>query len=200
MHAELNGIICSGARRENKFTYALLEERIPNSKPYTKEEALAELTKRYFQSRGPATVTDFSTWSGLTLAQCKQGIEMIKPDLQKITSDKNEYYYIPYTVHKPSTDMRLLPVYDEYIMGYKDRSAMLELKNNLPATHSFGFDSTIIYKGQIAGTWKRTIGNNEIDLYYQLFKPLTIKQKKEFKKSVESFSEFNALPVSLHEQ
>jgi len=201
MHAELNGIICSGARRGNKFTYALLEERAKNSRRYNKEDALAELTKRYFQSRGPATINDFSTWSGLTLAECRQGIEMINAGLQRLLHAKNEHYFIPpHIVHEYSINLYLLPIYDEYIMGYKDRSAMLELKNNLQQAYSFSFDCTIIYKGQIIGTWKRTIGNKEIDVFYQFFKPLTDKQKKEFKNSVERFSEFNKLPVTLHKE
>ncbi|MES2284765.1 MAG: winged helix DNA-binding domain-containing protein [Bacteroidota bacterium] len=78
MRAELDGIICSGANQGNQFTYSLLEERVPAFGLKNKEEALAELTKRYFTSRGPATIKDLSTWSGLTLTDCRKGIEMVK--------------------------------------------------------------------------------------------------------------------------
>ena len=66
MHAELEGVICSGPRRGKQFTYALLDERVPATKPKARDEALAELAKRYFASHGPATVRDFAWWSGLT--------------------------------------------------------------------------------------------------------------------------------------
>ena len=66
MHAELEGVICSGPRRGKQFTYALLDERVPATKPKTREEALAELARRYFASHGPATIRDFAWWSGLT--------------------------------------------------------------------------------------------------------------------------------------
>ena len=65
MKAELDGIICSGARQGNQFTYALLEERVAPAKPVQRKEALAAFTQRYFASRGPATIKDFATWSGL---------------------------------------------------------------------------------------------------------------------------------------
>jgi len=56
MRAELDGIVCSGARKGNQFTYVLLDERVPPTNFITQDEALAELTKRYFTSRGPATL------------------------------------------------------------------------------------------------------------------------------------------------
>ena len=77
MRAELDGIVCSGVRKGNQFTYALLDERVPPTNFITQDEALAELTKRYFTSRGPATLKDFSTWSGLTLTDAKKGLAMV---------------------------------------------------------------------------------------------------------------------------
>jgi len=68
MHAELEQLICSGPRRGKQFTYALLDERVPSAKTLDRDAALAELTKRFFQSHGPALVEDFAGWSGLTVA------------------------------------------------------------------------------------------------------------------------------------
>jgi hypothetical protein len=59
MHAELDGVICNGAIKGNKQTYALLAERIPTKKLLSREESLAELAKRYFTSHAPATLRDF---------------------------------------------------------------------------------------------------------------------------------------------
>ncbi|HEX5155210.1 MAG TPA: crosslink repair DNA glycosylase YcaQ family protein [Parafilimonas sp.] len=88
MHAELKGIVCSGKRRDNQFTYALPEEIVGKSNPFNKEEALAELAKRYLQSRSPATIKDFSTWSGLTIKECTQGIEIQGSHLEKMILEK----------------------------------------------------------------------------------------------------------------
>ena len=73
MHAELDGLICSGPRRERQFTYMLLDERVPSTKPLQRDVALAELTRRYFESHGPATVQDFSWWSGLSMRDATRG-------------------------------------------------------------------------------------------------------------------------------
>src|SRR4051794_12729464 len=66
MNAELEGVICSGPRRDRQFTYALVAERAPKAARLPREEALATLAQRFFSSHGPATVKDFVWWSGLT--------------------------------------------------------------------------------------------------------------------------------------
>ena len=198
MRAELDGIICSGARRGKQFTYALMDERVPSSKTKNKEEALAELTKRYFASRGPATLKDFSTWSGLPLTDCKKGIEMVKIHLTRERVDDEDFFFssdISFNT-QPFQNFHLLPVYDEFIMGYKDRSAMIQLRNNMAPQPAFRFDNMIIFEGQIVGTWKRKVNKNSIDVVYDLFTPLNKKHLRLFISAMYRFYEFTGLPVS----
>lgn len=197
MKAELEGIICSGPRDGNQFTYALLDERVPAVKRKNKEEALVELTTRYFKSRGPATLHDFSTWSGLTFADCKKGLENCKDQFANVRVGKNDYYFSASSSGKPKSDkIHLLPVYDEFIMGYKNRDPVLVYSNGLRQKGTFSFDSTIVLDGQIIGTWKRTIGKNEIDVRYDFFKPLSKKQKRLFDESIGRFELFTGLKVN----
>ncbi|MGZ8558720.1 MAG: DNA glycosylase AlkZ-like family protein, partial [Chitinophagaceae bacterium] len=55
----------------------LLDERVPATKPLTQKDALIELTTRYYTSRGPATLRDFATWSGLSVTDAKEGSTML---------------------------------------------------------------------------------------------------------------------------
>src|SRR5215212_3622871 len=95
MRAELDGVICSGARRGKQFTYALLSERAPQARQLEREHALAELASRFFLSRGPATVHDFARWSGLTVADAKAGLEAIKSQLLLEQIDGQSYWRSP---------------------------------------------------------------------------------------------------------
>lgn len=83
MRSELDSIICSGPRRGKQFTYALLEERVLPKKELTPPEALKELTLRYFTSRSPATIADFSYWSGLTIKDAKKGTDLSQSFFKK---------------------------------------------------------------------------------------------------------------------
>lgn len=200
MNAELEGIICSGARRGNQFTYALLDERVKRKKlmkkpacPADRDEALAELATRYFNSRGPATIQDFAIWSGLTITDCKKGLEISNQSFHKETIGQQEYFFNPKISlqDKPFDKIHLLPIYDEFIMGYKDRSAIMTLKNNAP----FRYDSMIVSGGQVIGTWKRTLFKNAIKLAYDFFKPLDNDQINTFDEVVSRFSTYMKLEV-----
>jgi hypothetical protein len=94
-HAELEGLICSGALRGKQHTYALLEERAPGGGILDREEALAELTRRFFVSHGPATLKHFAWWSGLTIADGKAGLAMARQHLTRIEAGGRTYWIGP---------------------------------------------------------------------------------------------------------
>ena len=91
MHAELQALICSGPRRGKQFTYALLDERAPTDQNLNPADPLAELARRYFASRGPATAADFAYWSGQTLTAARRGMEAVKAEFEQATFDDQTY-------------------------------------------------------------------------------------------------------------
>ena len=127
MRAELDGIVCNGARRGKQFTYALLDERVPDAKPMARDEALVELATRYFTTRGPATAHDFAWWSGLTVTDAKRALADIGDGLQHETIDGTTYWFAGALPSKPPRSTAwLLPNFDEYFIAFADRGAMLE--------------------------------------------------------------------------
>ena len=76
MHAEIDALVCSGPMRGKQHTYMLLEERVPPAPALARDEALATLARRYFTSHGPATAHDFAWWSGLTVADAREGVAL----------------------------------------------------------------------------------------------------------------------------
>lgn len=193
MNAELEGVVCSGARRDSQFTYALLDERVPHKTMLKNDEALAELTSRYFESRGPATIADFSTWSGLKVSDCKRGSEMIMHLLQNVVVEGHVYFFTPHNLPSPGRlqEIYLLPIYDEFIMGYKDRSPLLTAKEKV----TFRYDCMMVYNGQIIGTWKRTLSRSTIDFAYDCFKPLSKLQSKAMNEAIQRMGDFMKLKV-----
>ena len=151
LRAELNGLICSGPRAGKQFTYALLDERVPPGKTLTREEALAELTRRYFNSHGPATLPDFIWWSGLSAADARHGLELAG---EKETRIKTR---IVYPCH-------LLPAFDEYFVAYKERETIAGL-NNWDV-----LGPTIIIGGRVVGKWKQTSGQITMNVLRDLSK------------------------------
>lgn len=173
MRAEIEGIICSGRQKKGKITYALIPEWVPqNSNQMTREEALRELGKRYFTSRGPATIKDFSWWSGLSAGESRIALELNKSDLTSDIFD-NQTYWFSDSVKKQvlnSPAVYFLPSYDEFLISYRDRSVVITTDDHKTAVSINGiFYPTILYNGKIAGLWKRKIKGDTITISTTLF-------------------------------
>jgi len=198
MHAELDGIICSGARKGKQFTYALLEERAPQAKTLEHEEALAELTKRYFRSHGPATLKDFVWWSGLTMAEARKGIDFVKSEFEQEVIEGQNYWFAAWRpVRKPSPTTFLLPNYDEYTVGYTDRSAIFDASHADKFPRESVLAQSILVAGRIVGTWKRTIKKKEIVIELAPFTLPTNEQNQAIIAATQQYGKFLELPVVI---
>lgn len=158
--AESDAIICSGPDKGRQPTYALLDERVPPTGDLTKEEALATLAHRYFQSHSPATMNDFVWWSGLNMTEARQAVSLIETELIK---EQNFFIHESYKDKKASKEvLHLLPSFDEYLISYKDRTAVLHPDHHHRAFNRWGiFYPVILYNGKIIGNWKK--GKKNID-------------------------------------
>ncbi|MDR0865046.1 MAG: winged helix DNA-binding domain-containing protein [Candidatus Symbiothrix sp.] len=159
MRAEVEGIVCSGAMQGKAHTYTLLEERVPPVKSLSKEEALAKLAQIYFTSHCPATLSDFVWWSGLSQLEAKKGLEAVKSNFIPEEINGQTYWLADVFRNVPIADecVRLLPAFDEYIISYRDRRAVLPSENHSKAISSNGiFRPTILANGQIIGLWKKS--------------------------------------------
>lgn len=182
MNAELDGLVCNGKMKGKQITYALLEERVkkPNSK-LTKEEGLAKLALRYFESHGPATVLDFSWWSGFSPVICQKSINAIELQLNKIEIENQNYYFVNqiHKTHNFNKSLHYLPAFDEILISYKTREvSILNQYQSKAFTNNGIFKPIILENSKVIGTWKRTIKKDyakiETDFFYE-----TDKSKKE---------------------
>jgi Winged helix DNA-binding domain len=189
MDAELEGLICSGPRQGKQFTYALLEERVPAFKPIEGRDAICEMTKRYFQSRGPATQKDFCWWSGLSAQQTKLGLEMNEKNMACEKINGAGYWFYEGKAQLKTTGIQLLPVYDEYAVGYHNRSAIIH-PDHRHLSGSGIFRPVIVHQGKIAGLWKKTAGKGKILIEKQLFTPMNQTAGAALKKAEKAYERF----------
>ena len=200
MHAELEGLICSGARRGKQFTYALLEERVPPARTLKRAEALVELAQRYFVSRGPATIQDFAKWSGLTVADARRGLEAVKDQLQHVVQNGEDYWLSPSSASTPviSPTAYLLSVYDEYVSSYKDRSAINDAEVGLKLfTMGAALSYIVVVDGQIVGTWRRTLNKDTVSIKIDYLSRVTKPQMRSVAAAAQRYGAFLGKSVIL---
>jgi hypothetical protein len=182
--AELEKLVCSGASKGKKQTYALFDERVPKSKSIKREDALAKLAERYFTSHGPATIKDFVWWSGLPVGEARKAIELIRSKFISEKIDEKEYWFIDSIKipNKVKSSVYLLPAYDEFTISYTDRSAVLNPKVINKAISNNGiFRPIIVVNGQVVGLWKTVKTKDKISIETEFF----IKQDKVVKSLIE---------------
>jgi hypothetical protein len=195
MHAELEGVMCSGPRRDGQSTYALLDERAPDAKPLPLDEALATLVMRYFSTHGPATVRDFVWWSGLTVSETRRGLALVRATRQSIGG--LDYWRTGAAGATTADDIvRLLPIYDEYLVAYRDR---LAVPHATPAALPTGvtFRHALVIDGHVGGTWNVRKARQGWAVRVHPVRRLSTAEKNGVAAAAGRFGRFLATPVSL---
>jgi hypothetical protein len=198
MHAELDGLVCSGVRRGKQFTYALVDECVPATRYLMRDVALQKLATTYFRTRGPATEDDFAWWSGLTKADVRTVVQAVEGLDSEIISGKTYWYS---TLGTPSKQplVRLLPSYDEYLVSYKNRSAMQRRVDLDKVGERFDFlgSYVITLNGQIVGRWARSVGNDAVAISLQLFVRLSRVELDAVEEQANRYAQFLGLPLRM---
>lgn len=193
LYAELEGLICSGPRRGRQLTYALLADRASSARRLERDEALAELTRRYFRSHGPATIRDFVWWSGLTTADARRGLEMNRA--RSLQLDGLTYWTVGQA--RPGNSGRkagvhLLPIYDEYLVAYRDHRAVPR------AVYTFGsFHNALVVGGQVVGTWRTIPGREGFVVDVRALRRITPSERRGLTREVTRYRRFLGVSLSL---
>ena len=154
--AEMAGVLCSGDLLPTKATYALTANKVKSQGTIDRDEALMRYTRKYFQSRQPATLEDFVWWSGLNVSDCKRGIGLLGDFIHMEKWKGREFYLTDdcRTRGFKKGKFLLIPPYDEYLIGYKSRDIVLSPEHRHHAHNNSGiFKPIIAHDGIICGNW-----------------------------------------------
>ena len=202
LRAELDQLIVSGPRRRKEFTYSLLEERAPKVRVMERSEALSELTRRYFRSHGPAQIQDFTWWSGLTAAEARSGIKLAGSALEHRVIEGKDYWYDGATGDARTAGVvaHLLPNFDEYTVGYRDRSALVPADERFdPSLFSFGsiLSNVVTIDGIVRGAWRRSSTRGGVFIEMRTSERLAARQAAAVMEAGRRMSRFLGCPVEL---
>jgi hypothetical protein len=201
MRAELDGVICSGAPKGKQQSYASLDERAPEVDNRDRDEALAELTRRYFISRGPATLKDYLRWSSLTAADGRKGLNSVESELEHEVADGRTYWFAPSSPGPMEVGGRidLVQGYDECIMSYSESRDLLRSTTTFDENshEKTAFIHAILLDGRLRGHWKRFPKRHSVVIETFLYRPLNGVERKALVSAVERYGRFLGVPASL---
>jgi len=188
MYAELHALVCSGPRLGKRFSYVLVDQRVPSQPAVTPDEALRKLAERFFATRGPATPEDFAAWCSFSLRAVLAAIEGLASDFARERQGRTQLIFprrLP-AARRNAPAAALLPEYDEYGMGYRDRRAFL---GNLGPAAS-AFNRLVLLRGRVVGTWRRTLAGKQVRLEQQLPEDLSAADRAEIAAATSRYCEF----------
>lgn len=173
--ASQEALICLGPIKNKQPTYVLFDAWIAHSRELSDDEAICELARRYFTSHGPATELDFAGWTKLPITLCRRAIAALSSEI--IHEDvAGTRYYLPPHSPTPIDTAYLLPGFDEYMLGYKDRTAALLAEHAMHITpgNNGVFRATVVADGQVVGIWKRNVRSAAVNITLELFDGISL--------------------------
>ncbi len=200
--AEHANVLTSGPRRGKQFTYALLEERAPKARTLDRDEALKELTVRYFGSHGPAQLKDFGWWCGLSMQDIRKGVQLAGRSLARETMAGADHWFGAYEEPAPKigTVAHLVPNFDEYTVAYRDRTVLIDAKLPFdPSQFAYYRESTpmggilsnvVTINGRVRGAWSRTLKPGAVLVDFRALTTFNRTEGAAVKRAAESMGRF----------
>lgn len=197
----MEAVLCHGPHVEKQPTFVLFEEWVRRSTKLDRDDALRTIATRYFTSHGPASLRDLVWWTMLTVADAKRAIDMARPSLERMSAGDVELWMAAglRDTDSDAPAAHLLPGFDEFLLGYKDRSAALPAKhaNRVVPGGNGVFLATLVLDGQVRGTWRRKAGAGQLTLDAIPFARFTATEKKTFAEPAERLAHFLGAPVKI---
>ncbi|MEO3777441.1 winged helix DNA-binding domain-containing protein [Micromonospora sp. B11E3] len=201
-YAAQRGVTCIAPHVGTEQTFALLDEWVPDPHRPDRDEALGILALRYFRSHGPTTRQDFAGWTGLTATDAKRGIAVAGDALATVSVDGVEAVLDAALLDAPRTpldDVLALPGFDEYLLGYKDRSLMVDPVHKqaiIPGGNGV-FQPTVVRAGRVVGTWKRSVGKTRVKLSVRPLAALDASTRARAEDALTAYARFLGLPPAV---
>lgn len=195
-HTAQIGVTCIGPNEGPEQTFVLLDEWAPAQRTPDRAEALALLARSYFRSHGPTTRLDFQGWTGLTATDAKAAIAAA--DLTQATFEGQEVFYVPGEIAEPPETL-LLPGFDEYMLGFKDRSLFLaqgDAERITPGRNGM-FRATVIRHGRVIGTWQRKHLASTVRVTISGFRPLPARTRRALAGPAQRYGQYVGKDVEL---
>jgi hypothetical protein len=198
-HFGNEGLLCNGLMAGNEPTFTLRDEWVSAPTKLSRDAALAELALRYFRSHGPATLHDFAWWTGLTIGDARTAIASIGPTLNRRVIDEREHLFVGDSAAPTVSAVELLPAFDEHLLGYRERSAVLDAdraESICPGGNGV-FRPTLVVKGRVAGLWKKKETVKKLTIEVMPYAPLSKTTQRDTESAVQRLCDFYGKPVTV---
>ncbi|MEK6343703.1 MAG: winged helix DNA-binding domain-containing protein [Curtobacterium sp.] len=194
----LDGLVVWGPTARVGQGIVLLDEWAPATEPVPdRDEALRRVVTGHLRGRGPATEVDTAAWTKLPLGDVRRGLAAAGDAVERLgggllaLADRPAAGGIP-TGH-------LLPGFDEYLLGYADRSAQLPVEHQdrvVPGGNGVFLPMAVV-RGVVVGTWTRTERSAGVRVTVTPFAPLDPSIVRALEAATDRYARWLGAPVTF---
>lgn len=153
------GLVCFGPAIAGQTTFVRIDQWL--GAPLAAADpaaAEAELARRFVRAYGPATSGDFTYWAGLYAPDARRMWERIESELAPVTVEGRPAFVHarlePPAARTGPPHARLLPNFDAFLLGHRDKDACVEPRRYKKVFKNAGWISPVVLlEGRVAGTW-----------------------------------------------
>lgn len=200
--AAMEGLICEGPAAGREPSYVLVESWLgtPAVEPGDRERDLARLASRYLAAYGPAAPEDLAAWSGLPLEESRKAFRLVGGRLTEIGSGERPLWTVGPAAGAPAADpvrVKLLPAFDTFLLGYRDRRLHLEPRHAHRVNAGGGVvRPVLLIDGRVAGTW-RLLRRKLFQVVVRPFDHLPDRAQAGLEEEVRDIGRFSGRPAGL---
>jgi uncharacterized protein YcaQ len=185
------GLICYGSGEGNEVTFIRVDQWLPNLKPQriSESEAQCTLLRKYLRAYGPATLTDFSHWSGIPMREVKPLRALLESELVEIPGDKKNGLLlredVPVLNGSPvaKAPIRLLPSFDSYLLAHRDKDHLVSAKHYKRIyRNQWWISPVVLINGEIAGVWFHKLQGKKLLVRIEPFGKLSRAEREEIER------------------
>jgi hypothetical protein len=169
------GDVCQGPPQGSKVTFARPDQWVEGWQDVDPEEALRAVCRRYLHTYGPARPNEFREWFGSPTFKTADARTLFESlgDLEEVEVEGHHAYVVAGDIHfpEPVASLRLLPEYDAFIMGFRERDHLVPEKTRAQiAAHGRGkYEGPagvrfLLIDGIAAGLWERKKRAKQVEL------------------------------------
>ena len=170
------GLICYGRGEGNQIVFIRADQWLPKlarkSIPVT--EAQCELLRKYLRAYGPATLTDFAHWSGISMQEVKTLRPLLEAELAEVPGGNKNCMLLREDVAALNENsgnensgkeacIRLLPIFDSYLLAHREKDHLLSAQHYKRVYRNQGWISPVVLiDGAVAGVWSHKLQNKRL--------------------------------------
>ncbi|MGB7981687.1 MAG: winged helix DNA-binding domain-containing protein [Candidatus Nanopelagicales bacterium] len=206
-YASQKGVTCLGPPRGKEQTFVLLDDFAPPGPGLDRPAALAEIAARFVRSHGPVSAHDLARWADLTLTDARaalasaEGLTTLDFEGRTLHVTEQQRDTHPDESIDPMDRLpaRALPGFDEFILGYRDRTAQLDAEHErlvVPGGNGV-FANTLVLDGRVVGTWRRRELVRSVEIAAAPFARLGLRAQQDLEPALRSYGEFVGKPARV---